>query len=120
LSETHSLDGALYASNPYGVTNVVLVLQQDEKPIDEIVHQGLRAKADREACNSGTGQHGTKIQAQKGKHFQRCDKEHHENADAGDYAGNRPDLLNAHAGRKFANVQVGGLAAIARRIRVST
>ncbi len=46
---------ARHGSGPNGVADAVLIIEQDEKPGQDIFHQGLRTKADGQSGDAGAG-----------------------------------------------------------------
>src|SRR3546814_13188007 len=49
------------------------ILHQIKQPRDDVLHEGLRAKADREADDTGAGQEGTDVDPQGGERRQGGD-----------------------------------------------
>ncbi len=98
-TQAHFFYRSLDSGYAHHIADVVLVFQQNKKSIDEIMHQGLRAEANRQAGNARAGQHRSQVQSQQGEDFQRRDKQDNEQSHAGNHAGDGPELLDAHSRR---------------------
>ncbi len=70
-AQAHLFDRTLHSRNADSVADVVLVLEQDEEAVDEVMHQGLRAKTDGQTGDAGARQQRPQIQPQQRQHCQR-------------------------------------------------
>ena len=61
------------AARSHDIADGDAVLQQDEEPGDDVLHQGLRAEADGEAGDTHAGEHRRDVEADLGEDHQRRD-----------------------------------------------
>ena len=98
--QRYVFDNALYAGDLHRVADVVLILSQDEKAVDEVLDQRLRTKANRDASDSSAGQQRPHIDAQQRQDLHGRDKKNDKQSNAVNHTRQRADLLRSQGRRK--------------------
>src|SRR5205807_4376084 len=92
---------ALHPGNPDHLAEIVNVLDDDEEAIDHVMNKSLRAEADRQADDAGTGEERLHVHAEDGKNLQQSEEVNDERADALDYRGQGAQLSRTKTAGQF-------------------
>ena len=95
VAKAHILYRALDPGDADHVSHVVLVLQQNEKAIDDVFYQGLSPEADGQADNTGTGKQGAEVETERSQDHQRRNKQNNKYGHAVNDRSQGADLLAA-------------------------
>ena len=104
-AERHVFHSTFDGGSADGITNIVLVLEQDEEAVDDVLDQRLRAEADSQSGNACAGQYGAEVEADLGENFQRGHEIDDELADAIQDPSHGFDLARAHIGIAVGNAE---------------
>ena len=97
MPQRHLLNRPFHASKLHCFPNVELVFEQNKKSVDDVMHQRLRAKADRQARDSSTCQQRPKIQAEQRQSFETCNQQNDGRAQPVDNISEGLHLLTAQS-----------------------
>src|ERR1019366_4826352 len=95
-SQRHGFHDALHSRDAHGIADIVLVLRQYEKTVDEILDQSLGAETNGQADNPRASEQRAHVDAQQRQDLHRGNENDDKDSDAVDDAGQRAELLGTN------------------------